>query len=40
MLGGRDHTTVLHGCSKVEELMRTNPTVRAAAEDLTRRLKK
>lgn len=40
VLGGRDHTTVLHGCGKIEELIRANPTVRAAAEDLTRKLKK
>ncbi len=40
MLGGRDHTTVLHGCGKIEELTKTTPTIRAAVEDLTKQLKK
>ncbi len=40
MLGGRDHTTVLHGCGKVEEMTRTTPTIRAAVEDLSKQLRK
>lgn len=39
-LGGRDHTTVMHGCAKIEELLDTAPTVKAAAEDLSKLLQK
>ena len=32
--GGRDHTTILHGCHKTEERMKTEPAVRRAVETL------
>ena len=32
--GGRDHTTVLHACSKIEHLMTTDRDLRAVVEDL------
>lgn len=35
--GGRDHTTVSHGCSKVEQLMITEPGVRQAVLELQER---
>jgi chromosomal replication initiator protein len=40
MIGGRDHTTVMHGFAKVEELIKTAPTIRAAVEDISKQLKK
>jgi hypothetical protein len=30
-LGGRDHTTVMHGCHKATKVMREDPTLRAVA---------
>jgi chromosomal replication initiator protein len=27
-LGNRDHTTVLYGCDKIEDLMETDPSLR------------
>lgn len=39
MLGGRDHTTVLHGCGKIEELARDSAPLRAAIEDLSKQLR-
>ena len=38
MLGGRDHSTVLHGCAKIEELSQSAPPVKAAITDLTKLL--
>jgi len=38
MLGGRDHSTVLHGCAKIESLMQLAPPVKAAVSDLTKQL--
>ncbi len=38
MLGGRDHSTVLHGCAKIEELSQSAPPVKAAIADLTKLL--
>lgn len=38
MLGGRDHSTVLHGCAKIESLIQMSPPVKAAASDLTKQL--
>jgi chromosomal replication initiator protein len=32
--GGRDHTTVLHACQKIENLMTNDPEVRAVVEEL------
>ncbi len=39
-LGGRDHTTVLHGCAKIEELSRNNAPLRAAIEDISKQLRR
>lgn len=36
--GGRDHTTVLHGCRKTESLMRSDPTTLEAVTSLRRAL--
>lgn len=38
MLGGRDHSTVLHGCAKIEGLMQTMPPIKAAVADLSKQL--
>jgi len=38
MLGGRDHSTVIHGCAKIEELSTSAPPVKAAIADLTKLL--
>lgn len=38
MLGGRDHSTVLHGCAKIESLMQSAPPVKAAVSDLKKQL--
>lgn len=32
--GGRDHTTVMHGCRKTAELLKTDPTVTRAIQQL------
>jgi len=32
--GGRDHTTVLHACQKIENLMQTDRDLRVTVEDL------
>ena len=39
-LGGRDHTTVMHACSKIVELEQTNSQVRSELTELTRRIQK
>jgi chromosomal replication initiator protein len=36
--GGRDHTTVLHGCRKTEELMKTDSNTRKAVSHLHQKL--
>jgi len=36
--GGRDHTTVLHGCRKTENLIQSDPTTRLAVVELRRGL--
>lgn len=36
--GGRDHTTVLHGCRKTENLIQSDPTTRLAVLELRRGL--
>jgi len=38
MLGGRDHSTVLHGCAKIESLMQESPPIKAAVSDLSKLL--
>ena len=37
-LGGRDHTTVLHGCQKIEQLLKEDATTRAEFAQLSRDL--
>jgi len=32
--GGRDHTTVLHNCRKVEMLLRSDPAIQRVVEEL------
>ncbi len=32
--GGRDHSTIMHGCARVKEQMETDPAFRAAVESL------
>jgi len=32
--GGRDHSTVMHGCRKTESLLKTDPAIREAVEQL------
>lgn len=39
-LGGRDHTTVLHGCRKIEELRKKNPEVAEQIADIEKLLRK
>ncbi len=39
-LGGRDHTTVLHACSKIGELENTDSRVRSQLTELTRQIQK
>jgi len=34
-LGGRDHTTVMHACGKIEDLQKANPKMHATLELLT-----
>jgi chromosomal replication initiator protein len=36
--GGRDHTTVIHGCRQIEKAVRNDPAVQRAVEQLQRRL--
>jgi chromosomal replication initiator protein len=36
--GGRDHTTVLHACQKIENLMTNDPEVRGVVEELMAQL--
>jgi len=36
--GGRDHTTVLHACQKIEALIASDPEVRAVVEELMAQL--
>ncbi|HOQ04150.1 MAG TPA: chromosomal replication initiator protein DnaA [Anaerohalosphaeraceae bacterium] len=37
-LGGRDHSTVLHACTKIEEIFKTDEQIRLRIENLTRQL--
>ena len=34
-LGGRDHTTVMHACSKIEDLRKQDPKVHATLDQLS-----
>ncbi|MDR1904670.1 MAG: chromosomal replication initiator protein DnaA [Treponema sp.] len=37
--GGRDHTTVMHSCQKIEERIRSDPTMDSTIQNLTRLIK-
>ena len=37
--GGRDHTTVLHACRSVEEMLQTDPAFKYAADDIKAKIK-
>lgn len=37
--GGRDHTTVMHACSKIEERIRSDPTMDSIIQNLIRMIK-
>ncbi len=37
--GGRDHTTVMHACQRIEERMRTDPTLEPTIQYLVRTIK-
>lgn len=36
--GGRDHTTIMHGCEKISGEMKSDPRLKTTIEDLTKRL--
>ncbi len=36
--GGRDHTTIMHSCRKIEEILKSDPTIHAAIEQLRKEL--
>lgn len=37
-LGGRDHTTVMHACSKIDQAMKDDPNMRNVINELSRRI--
>lgn len=37
--GGRDHTTVMHACQRIESRMRTDPTLEPTVQHLNRRIR-
>jgi len=37
-LGGRDHTTVMHACGKIEQLQKSEPKMRALLDHLTKQV--
>jgi chromosomal replication initiator protein len=37
-LGGRDHTTVIHACSKIDKVKRSDPQMHALLSELTERI--
>ncbi|MHC4762717.1 MAG: helix-turn-helix domain-containing protein, partial [Planctomycetota bacterium] len=39
-LGGRDHTTVMHACSKITHAKKSDVKMEAVLEDLTRQITK
>ena len=38
MLGGRDHTTILHGCDKIAKEIKTNPHIGKAITEIRKEL--
>lgn len=39
VLGGRDHTTVMHGCDKISELSENSSPIKTAIDDIKHKLK-
>ena len=39
MFGGRDHTTVMNGIAKVENMLKTDEALKAVIDELQKRLK-
>ena len=39
MFGGRDHTTVMNGIAKVEEMLKTDESLKAVINNLQKTLK-
>lgn len=37
--GGRDHTTVMHGCQKIADKMKTDPTIEPIVNELIRKIR-
>ena len=37
-LGGRDHTTVMHACSKIAEAKESDPKMKALLDELARQI--
>jgi chromosomal replication initiator protein len=37
--GGRDHTTVMHSCEKVDERIKSDPTMESTIQTLIRMIK-
>ena len=37
--GGRDHTTVMHSCEKIQESIRTSPSLNSLVDDIRKLLK-
>jgi chromosomal replication initiator protein len=37
--GGRDHTTVMHACQRIDDRIKTDPTLAPAIQHLTRSIK-
>jgi chromosomal replication initiator protein len=37
--GGRDHTTVMYSCQKIEDLVRTDPSTDSTIQSLIRDIK-
>jgi chromosomal replication initiator protein len=36
--GGRDHTTVIHACDRIKELITNDPKIDQTVKDLTKQL--
>jgi chromosomal replication initiator protein len=37
-LGGRDHTTVMHGCTKIETAKKKDPQMQVLLSELTKQI--
>lgn len=36
--GGRDHTTIMHGCQKIADMMKRDPTIEPIVSELTKKI--